>query len=139
MARSGLRKSDVKMARNSLIENGKIPSVDAVRILLGNTGSKTTIHKYLKEIEKETETAGNRRHETGKALQDLVERLATTLHAEADLQLEEIQAQLKEATQRHETEVAALRAQNEAMRLRLQHAEAQSLGGTRSIKTHERA
>lgn len=53
MARSGLYKSDVKKARDALIAHGKHPSVDAVRIALGNTGSKTTIHKYLKELEAE--------------------------------------------------------------------------------------
>jgi hypothetical protein len=30
---------------------GRRPSIDAVRAALGNTGSKTTIHKYLREIE----------------------------------------------------------------------------------------
>jgi hypothetical protein len=27
--------------------------VDALRVALGNTGSKTTIHRYLKELEAE--------------------------------------------------------------------------------------
>jgi len=43
MARSGLYKSDVQRARDSLRAEGKNPSVDAVRVALGNTGSKTTI------------------------------------------------------------------------------------------------
>ena len=51
MARSGLYKSDVQRARDSLRAEGKNPSVDAVRVALGNTGSKTTIHRYLKELE----------------------------------------------------------------------------------------
>ena len=53
MARSGLYKSDVKNARDSLIAQAMYPSIDAVRMALGNTGSKTTIHKYLKELEEE--------------------------------------------------------------------------------------
>ena len=53
MARTGLYKSEVKKARESLLAQSKYPSVDAVRVELGNTGSKTTIHKYLKELEEE--------------------------------------------------------------------------------------
>ena len=50
MARGGVYKSDVQKARDSLRAQGKHPSVDAVRVALGNTGSKTTIHRYLKEL-----------------------------------------------------------------------------------------
>ncbi|MFN6505802.1 DNA-binding protein [Xanthomonas translucens pv. translucens] len=32
------------------VQQGKHPSVDAVRVALSNTGSKTTIHRYLKEL-----------------------------------------------------------------------------------------
>ncbi|UIS31073.1 hypothetical protein KOJCDNHJ_04514 (plasmid) [Xanthomonas citri pv. punicae] len=42
MARSGLYKSDVQRARDRLRATGTHPSVDAVRVALGNTGSKTT-------------------------------------------------------------------------------------------------
>ena len=51
MARTGLYQSEVKKARDALVAQGKHPSVDSVRVALGNTGSKTTIHKYLKELE----------------------------------------------------------------------------------------
>ena len=53
MARSGLYKSDIQKARDRLLAQGKHPSVDAVRVELGNTGSKSTIHRYLKELEEE--------------------------------------------------------------------------------------
>ena len=53
MARAGLYKSDVQRARDALRVLGKHPSVDAVRVALGNTGSKTTTHRYLKELEEE--------------------------------------------------------------------------------------
>ena len=53
MARSGLYKTDVQRARDALLAQGKRPSVDAVRVALGNTGSKTTIHRYLRELEEE--------------------------------------------------------------------------------------
>ena len=42
MARGGLYKSDVQKARDALRAQGKHPSVDAVRVALGNAGSKTT-------------------------------------------------------------------------------------------------
>lgn len=51
MARGGINKAIVQKARESLLARGENPSIDAVRIELGNTGSKTTIHRYLKELE----------------------------------------------------------------------------------------
>ncbi|MYM84985.1 integrase [Duganella sp. FT50W] len=83
MARIGLYKSDVKKARDALISQGNNPSVDAVRVALGNTGSKTTIHKYLKELAAEDGGAGGKRTSISEALQDLVERLAARLEDEA--------------------------------------------------------
>ena len=83
MARSGLYKSDVKRARDSLIAQSQYPSIDAVRMALGNTGSKTTIHKYLKELEEE-DGSGPQKASISAALQDLVERLAGRLQEEAD-------------------------------------------------------
>jgi len=53
MARSGIDKQCVKQARQALIARGENPSIDAVRVELGNTGSKTTIHRYLRELEAE--------------------------------------------------------------------------------------
>jgi hypothetical protein len=55
MARAGLSRIDIKRARDSLLAQGQHPSIDAIRIALGNTGSKTTIHRYLKELEEEEE------------------------------------------------------------------------------------
>src|SRR3546814_8607505 len=51
MARGGVNKAIVQKARHALLARGVHPSIDAVRIELGNTGSKTTIHRYLKELE----------------------------------------------------------------------------------------
>jgi chromosome segregation ATPase len=50
MARGGVNKAVVKIARNALLARGLHPSIDAVRVELGNTGSKTTIQRYLKEL-----------------------------------------------------------------------------------------
>ncbi|MCE0881295.1 DNA-binding protein [Pseudomonas putida] len=51
MARGGINLVVVRKARDALLSRGQYPSIDAVRIEMGNTGSKTTIQRYLKEIE----------------------------------------------------------------------------------------
>lgn len=83
MARAGLSRIDIKRARDSLLAQGQHPSIDAIRIALGNTGSKTTIHRYLKELEEEEGAALNRAGSTSDAILDLVGRLAARLHEEA--------------------------------------------------------
>ncbi|MYM39673.1 DNA-binding protein [Duganella qianjiadongensis] len=84
MARSGLYKSEVQKARDALLAKGQRPSIDAVRIELGNTGSKTTIHKYLRELEEEDGIGDQKRTSLSEALTDLVERLAARIQEEAD-------------------------------------------------------
>ena len=51
MARPGVSKAEVQRARLGIMKAGKHPSIDAIRIELGNTGSKATIYRHLKEIE----------------------------------------------------------------------------------------
>ncbi|MHC2148937.1 DNA-binding protein [Pseudomonas sp. 210_17 TE3656] len=51
MARGGINKALVQKARTALLARGVNPSIDAVRIELGNTGSKTTISRYMQELE----------------------------------------------------------------------------------------
>ena len=89
MARTGLYKSDVKKARDSLIAQSLYPSVDAVRVALGNTGSKTTIHKYLRELEEEEGSGATDKSSISEALRELVERLAARLVEEADARVEQ--------------------------------------------------
>lgn len=124
MARTGLYKSEVKKARDTLVVQGKHPSVDAVRIELGNTGSKTTIHKYLKELEEEEGGAGGRQASVSEAVLALVERLAGQLQAEADERIGAMQARTGEKERLHAETTAAL--QNEVTKLtdRLQQLEA---------------
>lgn len=93
MARSGLYKLDVKQARDALIAQGKHPSLDAVRIELGNTGSKTTIHKYLKELEAEDGGANGKKASVSESVLDLVERLSAQLQEDATAQIHDAQAQ----------------------------------------------
>lgn len=131
MARGGINKVVVQQARQALIARGENPSIDAIRIELGNTGSKTTIHRYLKELNGQQPVAS----EGGIALSDVLSRmvgqLATQLQDEADLKIEQaesaftrqreqLEAQLAiaqqalaAAHQQHQIDVAALAAESE--------------------------
>lgn len=124
MARSGIYKSEVVRARDALRAQGRHPSIDAIRVELGNTGSKATIHRYLKEIEEEEGGAGGTQVAVSEAIQDLVGRLAGRLHEEAE-------ARIAEAKTRHTAEVAQLkdmirqqREDGEALGIQLQRTEA---------------
>jgi chromosome segregation ATPase len=109
MARTGLYKSEVKKARDAILSQGRHPSVDAVRIELGNTGSKTTIHKYLKELEEDGDFQG-RKATISDALHDLVERLSIQLEDEANKRITDIEKQQAEMVQVHTNTVATLEA-----------------------------
>jgi hypothetical protein len=111
MARSGLYLSDVRAARDALRAQGKHPSLDAVRIALGNTGSKTTIHKMLRQLDEEE---GSATPNISEALQSLVSQLAGQLQAEADATLEQGQARLAELETKQNSLLAASRAEAEA-------------------------
>ena len=97
MARGGVYKTEIEKARNALLADGKHPSVDAVRVVLGNTGSKTTIHRYLKELEVEDAAGVGGKFPISDVLADLVSRLAARLNEEAD-------AKVAEAASRFETQ-----------------------------------
>jgi chromosome segregation ATPase len=123
MARGGVYKTEVEKARNALLAEGKHPSVDAVRVALGNTGSKTTIHRHLKELEAEDDAGVGGKYPVSDALADLVSRLAGRLNEEADAKIaeakERFDAQLRTRTEqleRAQQEVSGVRGQ-------LEHAE----------------
>lgn len=83
--------SDVKRARDEVIAQGRHPSIDAVRAALGNTGSKTTIHKYLREIEVEE---GGATQAVSDAILALATQLAEQLKREATAELDEVRARM---------------------------------------------
>ncbi|WP_460415035.1 DNA-binding protein [Pseudomonas sp. microsymbiont 2] len=106
MARGGIDKRLVQQARDALVARGEHPSIDAVRIELGNTGSKTTIHRYLKELGQRQPVALEGTACLSEPLGRLVEQLAAQLQEEAqaridiaetalDQQREQLQAQLQ--------------------------------------------
>ena len=90
MARNGITKQMVQKAKTSLMAQGKYPSIKAVRTELGNTGSKTTISRYLKELEVPPKDALNRLSEP---LVKLIHDLSEQLKDEAEEKLTKAQAQ----------------------------------------------
>jgi len=83
MARGGINKALVQKARQVILTRGENPSIDAVRVELGNTGSKTTIHRYLKELEPADRSRGAVPLSLSEQLANLVSQLADQLQEEA--------------------------------------------------------
>ncbi|ACE86185.1 DNA-binding protein [Cellvibrio japonicus] len=92
MANSGITKFQVQQARDSLLAKGQHPSIDAVRVALGNTGSKATIHRYLKELNEESASRLGKKAATSDAINHLVESLASQLQQEAQQVVDDYQA-----------------------------------------------
>jgi hypothetical protein len=123
MARTGLTKFEVKETRDRLLAEGKYPSVDAVRQALGNTGSKSTIHRFLKELEDTGGDAGARRDDTARALQQLVDQLADKLHADAELRLRLLRAEHEVALRLKDEQLVALHEQVAQLTARIEDLE----------------
>ncbi|WP_048987249.1 DNA-binding protein [Burkholderia cenocepacia] len=119
MARAGLTRSAVKRARDMLVAEGQHPSIDSVRIALGNTGSKTTIHRYLKEIEEEEGATLTRAGTLSEPIQELVARLAARLHEEAQALVEAQAAAAAAERQQAQAERAKLGDELAALRAQL--------------------
>src|SRR6185295_1652159 len=107
MGRIGVSEYQVFKAADQLATEGVNPSVDTVRLELGNTGSRTTINKYLKawrERRAHRETAGaNLSGHLRQVITEQAELLLTALEAESG-------AKLQAKSQEFE---AALHVQNE--------------------------
>lgn len=124
MARAGIYKSEVLRAREKLLAQGIYPSIDAVRTELGNTGSKSTIHRYLKEIEEEEGGQTGTRVAVSEAIMDLAGRLAGRLHEEADARIAEAgEAQRAQIAQLNDR-IAQLQAEGESLRTQLAQSQA---------------
>ncbi|ANC81585.1 DNA-binding protein [Pseudomonas putida] len=83
MARAGINKALVQRARDALLARGLSPSIEAVRAELGHTGSKTTILRYLRELDvaEPHPPQVNLSEELQALLQSLAERLANEAQA----------------------------------------------------------
>ncbi len=99
MARGGINRALVEKARAALLARGQHPSIDAVRVELGNTGSKSTIHRYLKELEEAEASRLDDAALLSEPINDLIGRLAARLQEEA-------QAKIDEASERHAAAMA---------------------------------
>ncbi|WP_330213920.1 DNA-binding protein [Pseudomonas sp. Z18(2022)] len=97
MARGGINKAVVQTARLAILARGENPSIDAVRIEMGNTGSKTTIHRYLKELDesetRQTITDAPIDDELGELVARLAQRLKEKAQEPIDLALAQFQQQ----------------------------------------------
>jgi DNA repair exonuclease SbcCD ATPase subunit len=115
---------------------GRYPSIDAVRTELGDTGSKATIHRYLKEIEEERGGATGTKVAVSEAIQDLVGRLASQLHEEAEVRVTEASGKHTALVQELSQKTAAAKSEADSARVSLQHvqsalaAEQQAHAGT---------
>ncbi|MGY1917594.1 DNA-binding protein [Pseudomonas tolaasii] len=108
MARGGINKAVVQTARLAILARGENPSIDAVRIEMGNTGSKTTIHRYLKELDESETRLTITEAPIDDELGELVARLAQRLKEKA-------QEPIDLAQQQFEQHKAALLAQVSAL------------------------
>ena len=111
-------------ARAALVAKDVYPSIDAVRIEMGNTGSKATIHRYLKEIEEEDGGSAVPRVAVSEAIQDLVSRLSERLSEEADARVTELQT--KQTEQQRLGQEAATTLKTELLATRQQLEQTQS-------------
>ncbi|NVZ22543.1 DNA-binding protein [Pseudomonas costantinii] len=108
MARGGINKAVVQTARLAILARGENPSIDAVRIEMGNTGSKTTIHRYLKELDESEARLYITQAPIDDELGELVARLAQRLKEKAQEPIDLALAQF-------ELQKTALLAQVEAL------------------------
>ncbi|WP_080770617.1 DNA-binding protein [Pseudomonas fluorescens] len=109
MARGGINKAVVQKARQTLLARGINPSIDAVRVELGNTGSKTTISRYLKELEGSSPAvAPVSRERLGEALSGMVQTLLDQLMEEGHEAISEATAAFALERTRLETQILEL-------------------------------
>ena len=94
MARGGINKAVVQIARDALIARGVNPSLNAVRVELGNTGSMTTIARYLGELGKGEPLPKERRERLSDELTGLVGQLLDRLLEEGAKEVAEARAEL---------------------------------------------
>jgi chromosome segregation ATPase len=145
MARVGVNKAIVQAARLAILARGENPSIDAVRIEMGNTGSKTTIHRFLKELDDTFELTEAPPAPIDDELLALVARLAQRLKEQAQEPIDQASAQFEEQRKALETRLAdaeeantELQQQYEFQSLALTQ-ESEALQDTRSLLQSEQA
>ncbi|WP_237880907.1 DNA-binding protein [Pseudomonas sp. PGPR40] len=135
MARGGVNKALVQAARLAILARGEHPSIDAVRIEMGNTGSKTTIHRYMKELDDGTEPEQAPSEPIDDELTSLVSRLAQRLKEQAQEPIDQARAQFEQQRKDLETQLHEAREANTELQ---QQYEIQSLALTQeSAELHD--
>ena len=119
MARGGVNKAVVHKARQALLARGEHPSIDAVRIEMGNTGSKTTIHRYLKELDSNHPGHDNPQISVDDELLQLVSHLSQRIQEQGQAHIDEALSRL-EARERLMREALA-QAERQLEELATQH------------------
>jgi len=127
MARGGVNKAVVQAARLAILARGENPSIDAVRIEMGNTGSKTTIHRYLKELDGGPERVEDTSEPIDDELASLVSRLAQRLKEQAQEPIDQAREQFDRQRKALETQLNEAREANSELH---QQYEIQSLALT---------
>jgi chromosome segregation ATPase len=123
MARGGINKAVVEKARDALLAKGLNPSIDAIRVELGNTGSKSTIHRYLKELEQAQGTLSEGMGSISDELTHLVQSLAQRLHDEAQARIDAAQETFDEQRGQLQTEAKEHAGRAEALQQALVRSE----------------
>lgn len=139
MARGGVNKAVVQIARTAILARGEHPSIDAVRIEMGNTGSKTTIHRYLKELDETDSRRGVQHEQLGDELSELVARLAQRLKEQAqepidraEAHYEQLKAELRDQLAQAKQDHLQLQKELDILNAALQQ-ETANLEATRSM------
>ncbi|KPN90435.1 DNA-binding protein [Pseudomonas nunensis] len=127
MARGGVNKAVVQAARLAILARGENPSIDAVRIEMGNTGSKTTIHRYLKELDGGPERTEATSEPIDDELAGLVSRLAQRLKEQAQEPIDQAREQFNRQRKELESQLDEAREANSELH---QQYEIQSLALT---------
>lgn len=83
VARIGITKKQVEIAKAALLARKEAVTIDAVRQVLGNTGSKTTISRYLNELAEEAREEPDNLNSLSEELGMLVTNIASRLESEA--------------------------------------------------------
>lgn len=135
MARGGINKAVVQKARQALLAKGMYPSIDAVRVELGNTGSKTTISRYLKEIESFDPRPPSSRERMGEELSAIVGSLLDRLMEEGDESIEQARSAFDLQRVGLEARIANLQSELTAARRQLDAQQAAIESQTAEIQT----
>lgn len=132
MARGGINKALIQKARQAILARGDNPSIDAIRVELGNTGSKTTIHRYLKELEDADRGRSAAALPLSEQLGNLVGQLADQLKEEAQAAVAQEREQLARERLDYQNQVRLAES-------RIQQLERQCAGLTEQLKGAQKA